>query len=118
VNRFTLHGFVRGPVDAETGITRVIPLRACNPLIEAPRHGRIACAGRAVDEQETDYDHNRYRQLLAEAVDEAKRIELIEIMIREKARDRLEAQRMADRVAMTAMTVARVLGPGGRRDNA
>jgi hypothetical protein len=39
-------------------------------------------------------------------------------MIREKARDRLEAQRMADRVAMTAMTVARVLAPGGRRDNA
>jgi hypothetical protein len=71
-----------------------------------------------MDEQQADYDHNRYRQLLAEAVDEAKRIELIEIMIREKARDRLEAQRMADRVAMTAMTVARVLAPGGRRDNA
>jgi hypothetical protein len=71
-----------------------------------------------MDEQHTDYDHNRYRQLLAEAVDEAKRIELIEIMIREKARDRLEAQLMADRVAMTAMTVARVHAPGGRRDNA
>ena len=71
-----------------------------------------------MDEQETGYDHNRYRQLLAEAVDETKRIELIEIMIKEKARDRLETQRMADRVAMTAMTVARVLGPGGRRDNA
>ena len=74
------------------------------------------CAGRAMDE--ADYDHNRYKKLLAEAVDETKRLELIEIMIREKARDRLEAQRMADRVAMTAMTVARVLGPGGRRDNA
>lgn len=74
------------------------------------------CAGRAMDE--VDYDHNRYKKLLAEAVDETKRLELIELMIREKARDRLEAQRMADRVAMTAMTVARVLGPGGRRDNA
>ena len=67
--------------------------------------------------QEASYDYHRYKQLLAEAVDETKRLELIEIMIREKARDRLEAQRIADRVAMTAMTVARVLGPGGRRDN-
>jgi hypothetical protein len=67
--------------------------------------------------QEASYDYQRYKQLLAEAVDEAKRLELIEIMIREKARDRLEAQRIADRIAMTAMTVARVLGPGGRRDS-
>ncbi|OCK59094.1 hypothetical protein LMTR3_16430 [Bradyrhizobium sp. LMTR 3] len=67
--------------------------------------------------QEASYDYHRYKQLLAEAVDETKRLELIEIIIREKARDRLEAQRIADRVAMTAMTVARVLGPGGRRDN-
>jgi hypothetical protein len=65
--------------------------------------------------QEAGYDYDRYKQLLAEAIDEAKRLELIEIMIREKARDRLEAQRIADRVAMTAMTVARVLGPGSRR---
>lgn len=70
-----------------------------------------------MDDQETGYDHTRYKQLLAEAVDETKRIELIEIMIRENARDRLEAQRTADRIAMTAMTVARVLGPGSRRDD-
>ena len=67
--------------------------------------------------QAAGYDYNRYRKLLAEAVDETKRIELIEIMIRENARDRLEAQRTADRIAMTAMTVARVLGPGSRRDD-
>ena len=76
-----------------------------------------ACAGRAVDKQETSYDYNRYKLLLAEAVDEIKRLELIDIMIREKARDRLEAQRTSDRVAMTAVTVARILGPGGRRDS-
>ena len=64
--------------------------------------------------QEAIYDYQRYRQLLAEAVDETKRRELIEIIIKEKARERLEAQRMADRVAMMTMTVARVLGPGGR----
>jgi hypothetical protein len=69
-----------------------------------------------MDKQEADYDYVRYKQLLADAVDETKRLELIEIMIRENARDRLEAQRAADRVAMTAMTVARVLSPSGRRD--
>ena len=76
-----------------------------------------ACAGRAMDKQETGYDYVRYKQLLAEAVDETRRLELIETMIRENARDRLEAQQTADRVAMTAMTVARVLGPGGRRES-
>ena len=79
--------------------------------------GESACAGRAMDNQEVGYDHNRYKQLLAEAVDETKRLELIEIMIRENARDRLEAQQISDRVAMTAVTVARVLGSGGRRDS-
>ena len=79
--------------------------------------GASACAGRAMDKQETGYDYIRYKQLLAEAVDETRRLELIETMIRENARDRLETQRAADRVAMTAMTVARVLGPGGRRES-
>jgi hypothetical protein len=63
------------------------------------------------------YDYHRYRKLLAEAVDEARRRELINLLIQEKARDRLEAQRTSDRVAMTAQTVARVLGPTGQRDN-
>jgi hypothetical protein len=63
-----------------------------------------------MDKQDTGYDYIKYKQLLAEAVDEARRLELIEIMIRENARNRLEAQRTADQVAMTAMTVARVLG--------
>ena len=67
-----------------------------------------------MDDQETGYDYNRYKQLLAEAVDENKRLELIDIMIRENARDRLEAQRVSDRVAMTAVTVAKVLGSNGR----
>ena len=67
--------------------------------------------------QEADYDYDRYRKLLAEAVDETRRRQLIDLLIEEKARDRLEAQRIADRIAMTAMTVARVLGPGSRRDS-
>ena len=49
-------------------------------------------------DQETGYDYFRYKQLLAEAVDETKRLKLIDIMIEENARERLEAQRMSDRV--------------------
>lgn len=63
-----------------------------------------------MDKQENDYDYHRYKKLLVEAVDEDKRIDLIDVLIEEKARDRLEAQRTSDRVAMTAQTVARVLG--------
>ena len=69
-----------------------------------------------MSKQEAGYDYDRYQKLLAEAIDDAKRLELIDLMIREGARDRLEAQRTSDRVAMTAVTVAKILGPGGRRD--
>ena len=72
---------------------------------------------RAKGKQENDYDYHRYKKLLAEAVDESKRLDLIDVLIEEKARDRLEAQRMSDRVAMTAQTVARVLGTSANRDN-
>lgn len=66
--------------------------------------------------QDAGYDYTRYRKLLAEAVDEKKRLELIDLMISERARDRLAEQRMSDRVAMTTATVSRILGPAaGRR---
>ena len=70
-----------------------------------------------MSKQESGYDYHRYRKLLAEATDDTKRLELIDLMIKEGARDKLEAQRTSDRVAMTAVTVAKILGPGGRRDN-
>jgi hypothetical protein len=70
-----------------------------------------------MDQQETGYDYHRYKTLLAGAVDETKRLELIDLLIREKARERLEAQRTSDRVAMTAQTVAKMLGMSSRRDN-
>jgi hypothetical protein len=63
---------------------------------------------------ESSYDYHRYRKLLAEAVDETRRLALIDQLIQEKARDRLEAQRTSDRVAMTAVAVARILGPTAR----
>ncbi|MGX1107496.1 hypothetical protein AB7M47_005879 [Bradyrhizobium elkanii] len=71
--------------------------------------------GVPMSEQEaTTYDYQRYRQLLSEAVDESSRLQLISLLIAEKARDRLEAQRASDRSAMTAETVAKVLGNGRR----
>jgi hypothetical protein len=59
--------------------------------------------------QDTAFDYHRYRQLLAEAVDEKKRLELIYVLIEERARERLEAQRARDRAAMTASVIASVL---------
>jgi hypothetical protein len=60
--------------------------------------------------QDVGFDYHRYRQLLAEAIDEKKRLELISLLIEERARDRLAAERASDRTAMTAATLANVLG--------
>jgi hypothetical protein len=57
------------------------------------------------------FDVDRYRKFLAEAVDETKRLALIDLLIEERAKERLEAQRASDRNAITATTIARVLGP-------
>ncbi len=59
--------------------------------------------------QDIGFDYHRYHQLLSEAVDDTKRQELIELLIEEKARDRLAAQRASDRAAMTAATISKVL---------
>jgi hypothetical protein len=64
--------------------------------------------------EQQGFDHDRYKRLLAEAVDERKRLALIQLLIEERAMDRLAAQRAAEREAMTAMTVARVLGSSAR----
>ena len=56
-----------------------------------------------------EWRFHRYRKLLAEAV-EPRRVAPIDLLVEEQARDRLEAQRAADRKAMTAMTTAKVLG--------
>ena len=65
-------------------------------------------------EQDTGFDYGRYRQLLAEAVDGKKRLALIDLLIEERAKERLEAQRASDRAAMTASTIAKVLGTSRR----
>ena len=59
--------------------------------------------------QDISFDYHRYRQLLVDAVDDDKRMALINILIEEGARDRLAAQTASDRAAMTASTIAKVL---------
>jgi hypothetical protein len=58
------------------------------------------------------FDYHRYRDLLAEAVDDTKRRALIDLLIEERAKDRLQALRASDQKATTAASVARVLGKG------
>jgi len=41
---------------------------------------------------DSGFDYPRYRKLLAEAVDEPKRLALIKLLIDERARDKLAAQ--------------------------
>jgi hypothetical protein len=61
-------------------------------------------------ERNEKFDYGRYRQLLAEAVDDTKRIALINLLIEERARDRLAAALDCDRAAATAMRISQVLG--------
>jgi len=60
-------------------------------------------------EQHAEFDYGRYRRLLAEAVDDRKRLAFIDLLIEERARERLEAKRASDRVAMTLATITTVL---------
>jgi len=59
--------------------------------------------------QDAGFDFHRYRRLLAEAVDEKSRLALIDLLVEERAMERLEALRASDRAAMTASTIATVL---------
>ena len=50
------------------------------------------------------YDFERYRKLLAEADDEPKRLALIDLLIEEKARDRLARQVLRTRLSVLGIT--------------
>ena len=47
-----------------------------------------------MDAADNSYDCDRYRKLLAEANDEPKRLALIQLLIDERAKDRLAAHRL------------------------
>lgn len=48
---------------------------------------------------DAEYDYDRYRRLLIEASDETKRLALIDLLIEEKARDRLAQQALRARLS-------------------
>jgi hypothetical protein len=60
-------------------------------------------------ERQNEFDYDRYRQLLAEAVDEKRQMALINLLIDERAKDRLAAELASDRAAVTAMKIAEVV---------
>jgi hypothetical protein len=53
------------------------------------------------------FDYDRYRQLLAEATDEPKRLAFINILIDEKAKDNLARQSLRKRLAGMGLTKPR-----------
>jgi hypothetical protein len=59
--------------------------------------------------QDLGFDYNRYRQLLTEAGDENKRLALIDLLIRERAMERLAAAHAAERAAATATMVSKLV---------
>ena len=60
---------------------------------------------------DTEFDYERYRRLLAEASDESKRMAFINLLIEEKARDRLAQQSLRSRLSGLGLK-PRVDGPG------
>jgi hypothetical protein len=55
------------------------------------------------------FDIDRYRKLLVEAVDETKRLALIDLLIEERAKERLEKQVAAHQAAITVQTITATL---------
>jgi hypothetical protein len=56
------------------------------------------------------YNYDRYRRLLAEADDERKRLALIDLLVEEKARDRLAEQSL--RARLSGLGLKNSSGPG------
>ena len=52
-----------------------------------------------MDSSEAGFNFDRYRRLLAEATDERKRLALINLLIEEKAKDRLAEQALRARLS-------------------
>jgi len=52
-----------------------------------------------MDKPGAGFDYDRYRKLLAEATDEPKRLALINLLIEERAKDRLSEQALHDQLA-------------------
>lgn len=55
-----------------------------------------------MDEPDKGYDYKRYRDLLAEATDESKRLAFIDLLVKEGARDQLTRERIR-RLGLTTL---------------
>jgi hypothetical protein len=55
--------------------------------------------GLVMGKSDAGYDYDRYRKLLAEADDESKRVAFINLLIEEKARDKLAVQSLRARLS-------------------
>jgi hypothetical protein len=60
-----------------------------------------------VSKPDAGFDYDRYRQLLAEADDETKRLDLINLLIEEKAKDSLARQSLRATLAGMGLTKSR-----------
>lgn len=66
---------------------------------------KAGCGVRRMD-QAAEYDFDRYRKLLVEAVDEPRRLALIDLLIRERAMDRLKDHLVAGRIGLDPANLA------------
>jgi hypothetical protein len=57
-----------------------------------------------MSEPDAGFDYDRYRKLLADAVDEPKRLALINILINERAKDNLARQSLRNTLAVMGLT--------------
>jgi hypothetical protein len=58
----------------------------------------------AMSEPDTGFDYDRYCKLLAEAVDEPKRLALIDLLVQERAKDNLARQSLRHTLAVMGLT--------------
>jgi hypothetical protein len=70
----------------------------------------VSRGGHGMREQREPFDYDRYRQLIVQAVDETRRMALINLLIEEGARDRLAAAIAAGHTAATTKRIGDVLG--------
>jgi hypothetical protein len=54
---------------------------------------------RAMSQSDTEFDFDRYRRLLAEADDEPKRLAFINLLVDERAKDKLAGESLRGRLA-------------------
>ena len=64
---------------------------------------------------DSEFDYPRYRKLLAEAVDEPRRLALINLLIDERARDKLAAQATQQKTDVIRCIIAPRDVPDARR---